>query len=888
MAVNIGPKIGIDGEADYRNQINKIITSTKTLSAEMKALTSSFDSENKSISQNKQQKQLLNQMIDQQKSKLEQLNSMLDKSAQKYGENDTKTQKWKQAVANAETELNKLQAELKALPNSLQLVGQKMTDLGNKMKSIGSSVSSLGSSLTMKVTAPIVAMATKVTASYAEVDKVMVLTNQTMGNTAEEAKILDQAMQSAAANSVYGMEDAANAALNFARAGLDASQAADTLAPAMNLAAGEGGTLDTVSAGLVATINGFGDSFDNAATYADVFAAACNNSALDVDSLSESMSVAAPIFSAAGYSVEDAALYMGVMANAGIDANVAATSLKTGFARLVSPAKEGAEAMAELGISITNADGSMKDSYTIQAELNKAFSTLSESEQIAAASAIFGKNQMSSWLALINTAPSDVYSLNQALENSAGTTEAMAEAMMGGFGGSIERLKSSLDVLGYQLGSIIANYVAPFVEKIQGLTDKFLSLDEQTQNTIVKIAGIAAAVGPILLIIGKLIIFIGSIVTSFGTLTTAIGAIGPALTAFGGFITATVIPAITGIATSALAAIPAIISFMAPFAPFILIAAAVVAAGVLIYKNWDTIKEYAAKLGDKIATVWSDIKSKTAEVWNNVKTAVSDAWNNIKTGVTNGINTVKNGITAGWNNVKSATSTVWGNVKTVVSNTMGNIKSNTVSSLSNIKSAYENAGGGIKGIVSAMFTAIKTIFQTQFNVLNTITGGLLGKIKDKFTALKDNALSWGKDMIDNFINGLKSKAGDLLNAVLSIIPEPIRAYCGFSEPDKGPLSDFHTYAPDMMKLYASGIKKNAYRVKDAISGVATDISVGLNGNNANQLAATSSLGSSIGALIDAGAVYEAIKEGMESANIGIELDGREFGRTLRGLGVSLS
>jgi TP901 family phage tail tape measure protein len=172
-------------------------------------------------------------------------------------------------------------------------------------------------------------------------------------------------MKEAAANSTFGMSEAATATLNFARAGLDAEQAAAALAPAMNLAAGEGGNLDTVSQGLVATINGFGDSFENTSNYADVFASACNNSALDVDSLSSAMSVAAPIFNAAGYSVNDAALYMGVMANNGIEASVAANSLKTGLARLVSPTSEGAAAMEQLGISVTNADGSMKDSVTI-------------------------------------------------------------------------------------------------------------------------------------------------------------------------------------------------------------------------------------------------------------------------------------------------------------------------------------------------------------------------------------------------------------------------------------------------------------------------------------------------------------------------------------------
>ena len=198
-----------------------------------------------------------------------------------------------------------------------------MAALGTKMEALGSKIAGVGDKLTMRLTMPLALLGAKTVKSFAEVDKTMTLTNSTMGNTADEAKLLDDAMKKAAANSTYGMSDAATATLNFARAGLTAQEAADALAPAMNLAAGEGGELDTVSGGLVATINGFHGSFNEAAHYADVFANACNNSALDVNSLSSAMSVAAPIFSAAGYTVNDAALYMGVMANNGIEADKA-------------------------------------------------------------------------------------------------------------------------------------------------------------------------------------------------------------------------------------------------------------------------------------------------------------------------------------------------------------------------------------------------------------------------------------------------------------------------------------------------------------------------------------------------------------------------------------
>ncbi|MBR3018833.1 MAG: phage tail tape measure protein, partial [Clostridia bacterium] len=291
-------------------------------------------------------------------------------------------------IAETEQSLKSLEQEYK---NFGSVQAQQVAAAGEKMKEFGGKVESAGKTLTTHVTLPLAAVGAAGVASFAEVDKTMQLTNKTMGNTEEQAQLLNKAMKDAAANSTFGMKDAATATLNFARAGLTAEEAAAALAPAMNLAAGEGGNLDTVSGGLVATINGFHGSFDEAGRYADVFAAACNNSALDVDSLSHAMSVAAPIFSSAGYTVNDAALYMGIMANNGIDADKAANSLKTGLARLVSPAKEGAEMMDKLGISVTNSDGTMKSSIQIQRELHDAFGKLSESEQIAAASAIFGK-----------------------------------------------------------------------------------------------------------------------------------------------------------------------------------------------------------------------------------------------------------------------------------------------------------------------------------------------------------------------------------------------------------------------------------------------------------------------------------------------------------------
>lgn len=428
-------------------------------------------------------------------------------------------------MATVQELLVKITGDASSFKKAMEETKNAGTQIGTAFESVGKKISSVGKGATAALTVPIAGAATAAVKNFAEVDKTMALTNATMANTEQEAKLLEQAMMSAAQNSTFGMQDASGAALNFARAGLDAKEAAAALAPAMNLAAGEGGNLDTVSQGLVATINGFGDSFSKTTDYADVFANACNNSALDVNGLSQAMATAAPIFSAAGYSVNDAALYMGVMADAGIPASEAANSLKTGMARLIDPAKEGAEWMDKLGINITNADGTMKDSVTVQKELHDAFSTLSESEQIAAASAIFGKNQMSKWLALINTAPSDVAELSNEISQQ-GTTMDMANKMMSGFGGSLEKLKSSIDVASYSFGQALAPTISKVAEKVQDLVNWFNSLDEGQQQTIAKVALLVAALGPCLMIFGKLTSAVGTTITVFSKIGGALGNVG--------------------------------------------------------------------------------------------------------------------------------------------------------------------------------------------------------------------------------------------------------------------------------------------------------------------------------------------------------------------------
>ena len=707
-------------------------------------------------------------------------------------------------IAETEQSLRSLEQEYK---NFGSVQAQQVAAAGEKMKELGGKMESAGKTLTTHVTLPLAAVGAAGVASFAEVDKTMQLTNKTMGNTEEQAELLNKAMKDAAANSTFGMKDAATATLNFARAGLDAEQAAAALAPAMNLAAGEGGNLDTVSGGLVATINGFHGSFEDAGHYADVFAAACNNSALDVDSLSSAMSVAAPIFSAAGYTVNDAALYMGVMANNGIEADKAANSLKTGLARLVSPAKEGAEMMDKLGISVTNSDGTMKSSVQIQKELHDAFSKLSESEQIAAASAIFGKNQMAPWLALINTAPEDVGELDAALSSCAGTTDEMAEAMMSGFGGSLEKLKSSIDVLVTSIGEALAPTIQQVAGFIQNLVDKFNALTPAQQETIVKIGLVVAAIGPLLVIIGKLLTAVGTIMTWAPKIVngvTSIMGIGSklmgGLQALWGVILANPIVLIVAAIAAAVAAfiyfwntseefrnfwiglweaiktaVSTVVQAIATF--FTVTVPEAFNSFVAFFQGlWEGVKTFFSGIWDGmkeiVSTVWETIKNivqvavmaigeffSTALtiitlpfqfIWENCKEIILQAWEAIKTTVSTALEAIKTGITTAWEAVKTATSTAFEAVKTVISTVW-----------TAIKAVLDPIIAGIKTAVTTAWEAIKTATTTAFNAVKTTATTIWNGIKNAVTTVVNGV----KTAVSTAWNGIQTVTSTVFNAV---------------------------------------------------------------------------------------------------------------------------
>jgi len=249
------------------------------------------------------------------------------------------------------------------------------------------------------------------------------------------------------AKTQFSASEAAEAMNYMAMAGWKDQDMLSGISGIMDLAAASGEDLATTSDIVTDALTAFGLKASDSGHFADILASASSNANTNVGMMGETFKYVAPLAGAMGYSAEDTALAIGLMANSGIKASQAGTSLRSIMTRLAKPTKESGSAMDALGISITNSDGSMKSLNTIIGDLRTAFSGLSEEEKATYAAMLGGQEAMSGLLAIVNAAPEDVEKLTGALEDCNGASEKMAATMMDNLAGDVKLFKSALESL---------------------------------------------------------------------------------------------------------------------------------------------------------------------------------------------------------------------------------------------------------------------------------------------------------------------------------------------------------------------------------------------------------------------------------------------------------
>lgn len=264
----------------------------------------------------------------------------------------------------------------------------------------------------------------------------------------------------------------------------------------MNLAAASGEDLGSVSDIVTDALTAFRMSEEDAGRFADVLAQASSNANTNVGMMGATFQKVAPVAGALGYSVEDMSLAIGLMANASIKADVAGTSLKTSLANMAKPTKQMKAYMDRYGISLTRSDGTMKTFREVVDNLRGSLGGLSKAEQVAAATAIFGKESFAGMLAIVNASDEDYKKLSDSINGAQGAAERMAAIKLDNLEGDITLMKSALDGLQIAIGDAL---LPTFRAGTQGITDfitkltQFINENPELIQQIVKItAGLLA------------------------------------------------------------------------------------------------------------------------------------------------------------------------------------------------------------------------------------------------------------------------------------------------------------------------------------------------------------------------------------------------------------
>ena len=486
-------------------------------------------------------------------------------------------------------------------------------NLSDKFTDIGEKTTKLGAKMSFGLTTPITLIGTKAIQATADFESAMSEVGAISGATGDDLIALENKAKEMGETTKFSASESAEALKYMAMAGWKTGDMLDGLDGVLNLAAASGADLGTTSDIVTDALTAMGYSAGDAGRLADVMAAASSNANTNVELMGETFKYAGAMAGTMGYSMEDTAIAIGLMANSGIKGSMAGTSLNAIISRLATNTSGATECINELGVEFYNADGTARDFGDVMAELREATKGLTTEQKAEIASTVAGEEAKKGLLAILNATSADYDKLSLAINNSSGSAKEMADMMNDNLSGQLTLLKSQLEGLAIQFVTLIMPYLKQGVEWLSKLCDWISGLDDGTKKMIITVAAVLAAAGPVLVFVGKIATGVGSVIS-----------IGSKL--------------IGGITTL----IPVISSISAPVALVIAGIAALVAIGVTLYKNWDTIKEKAGELKERVVSKVTEMKDNAVKRFTELKDGAEEKINRLKESTVSKIEEMKN------------------------------------------------------------------------------------------------------------------------------------------------------------------------------------------------------------------------------------------------------
>lgn len=388
------------------------------------------------------------------------LQAKIKSTEERLASQTSKLDQMGEALSESGVDVGNLTGESARLDKQLDELREAMKKAGAEAKSFGDTGADAFSAIGDAIVSAGIAMAIKeIYSAYKECVSMAGEFAETMstvealsGASSKEIEQLSTLAKELGATTKFTANEAAEAMTYMGMAGWNAQQMMAGMDGVLQLAAASGEDLGTVSDIVTDDLTAFGLAASDAGHFADILAAASTSSNTNVGLMGETFKYVAPLFGTMKWSAEDAAVAVGLMANAGIKGTQAGTSLKTALANLIAPSQKMKTAMDELDISITKADGTTMDFGEIMEMLRDRFAGLSEQEQATAASIIFGKEAMSGMLNIINASDADFQKLSNSIENCSGSAKRMAEIKLDNLNGQVTLMNSAADALKTTIG----------------------------------------------------------------------------------------------------------------------------------------------------------------------------------------------------------------------------------------------------------------------------------------------------------------------------------------------------------------------------------------------------------------------------------------------------
>ena len=625
----------------------------------------------------KQKQDLLKRAIEDTKKKLDTEKEALKqlKSADQTPEIVSQQQALERQIADDENALKGLNSEFGQVKSTGMAA---FFAVGEKVKEFGKKVTAVGQEITQKVTVPIAAIGAASIAAFKEVDDGYDEMIKKTGATGDAADELRKIMNNLATEIPTDFKTAGNAVGEVnTRFGVTGQELQDLSEKYIKFAELNNTDVTNAIDKTQKAMAAFNVDTKDAGAFLDTLNKAGQETGVSVDKLADDMTANASAMKEMGLNASGSAKFISQLNKNGIDTSSVMTGLRKA---LVNATKDGNTMSEEM-------------EYFTNRIKNAKTNTIAYEEAIE----LFGNKAGPAIADAIREGRLSFDELGASITDNLGNIDStFAETL-----DPIDKFKTTLNrlkIVGADVGGRLLETLTPMLEKagefITKIQEKWESLSPETQEMIVKIGLIAAAIGPIITILGTLITSIGALMSPIGLVVVAI--------------------------------------------------AGAIAAGVALYKNWDKICEWAKNLKDKVIEAWNKLKEKVTAIGTAIKDKVTGTWNTIKSKVTGAVDGIKTAVTNKFNSIK-----------TTVSNAWQNIKSNTQTAWSNIKNTVQQNGGGIKGVLVTYAQGIQNTWSNLMGALDRVTGGKLSSIaewfKSKFGAIWD-FMSIVKEKLANMFN----------------------------------------------------------------------------------------------------------------------------------------